>query len=174
LPLKSKSSRRGRFWRPREPRLIDVGVARAQYEHAASRTSWQGPSRFRVAPAAAHHSSTTDSSWHTFGVARETARHRGGRTPVWLRRTPRLAWPKTAYYPLVNYSSVLAGLRVEASPPCFRGPARCGSLGPSSVVTLFDVGRRRAYKRSALKPPTILRSPYYRETVLSGFQTGRR
>ena len=75
---------------------------------------------------------------------------------------------KTAYYPLVNILGS-GGFESGSITTLLQGPSAFWSVGASAVVTLFDVGRRRAVNDQA-KASYDSSVASYRETVLSSFQ----
>ena len=75
---------------------------------------------------------------------------------------------KTAYYPLVNIVGS-GGFESGTITTLLQGPSGLWSVGSSAVVTLFDVGRRRAVNDEA-KASYDSSVASYRETVLTAFQ----
>jgi NodT family efflux transporter outer membrane factor (OMF) lipoprotein len=75
---------------------------------------------------------------------------------------------KAAYYPLVNLAAA-GGFESGSITTLISGPSVLWSVGPSAVLTLFDVGRRRAASDEAIAfyDQTVAN---YRETVLTSFQ----
>jgi NodT family efflux transporter outer membrane factor (OMF) lipoprotein len=75
---------------------------------------------------------------------------------------------KTAYYPLVNLLGS-GGVESGSITTLLQGPSGLWAVGSSAVVTLFDVGRRRAVNDQA-KASYDTSVASYRETVLTAFQ----
>ena len=75
---------------------------------------------------------------------------------------------KAAYYPLVNITGE-GGFNSGAITTLLQGPSVIWSAGPSALVTIFDVGRRRAFSDEA-KAGYDFSVATYRETVLTAFQ----
>jgi outer membrane protein TolC len=75
---------------------------------------------------------------------------------------------KAAYYPLVNLAA-LGGFESGYPSNLINGSSIIWSAGPSAVLTVFDVGRRRAASDQAIAfyDQTVAN---YRQTVLTGFQ----
>ena len=73
-----------------------------------------------------------------------------------------------AYYPLLTLAAA-GGFESGRLGTLLQGPSILWSAGPSAVVTLFDVGRRRAVSDEA-RAGYHLAVASYRETVLAGFQ----
>jgi len=147
--------------------MIDVGVARAQYEHAAAVLLGKAPADFALPPLPL----TTPPPPIPVGIPSELLERRPDIAAAERRvasANAQVGLAKTAYYPLVNILGT-GGFESGSITTLFQGPSTLWSLGPSSVVTLFDVGRRRAYNDQA-KAAYDSTVAYYRETVLSGFQ----
>jgi len=72
------------------------------------------------------------------------------------------------YFPLVTLNAA-AGLEGRSFATWFLGPSSFFNLGPSALVTVFDVGRRRAASQEAMAAydQTVAN---YRQTVLTAFQ----
>jgi NodT family efflux transporter outer membrane factor (OMF) lipoprotein len=75
---------------------------------------------------------------------------------------------KLAYYPIINLAGE-GGFNSGAIGTLFQGPSAIWSVGASSLMTLFDVGRRRALNDEAKSAYDSTVSSY-RETVLTAFQ----
>jgi len=75
---------------------------------------------------------------------------------------------KTAYYPLVNILGS-GGFESGSITTLLQGPSGFWAVGSSALVTLFDVGRRRAVNDQA-KATYDSSVASYRETVLTAFQ----
>jgi outer membrane protein TolC len=75
---------------------------------------------------------------------------------------------KAAYYPLVNLTAS-GGLESGSITTLVQGPSALWSVGASALVTVFDVGRRRAVTDQALQGYDYTVASY-RQTVLTGFQ----
>jgi len=75
---------------------------------------------------------------------------------------------KAAYYPLLTLAAA-GGFESGRIGTLLQGPSILWSAGPSAVVTLFDVGRRRAVSDEA-RAGYDFAVASYRETVLAGFQ----
>ncbi len=75
---------------------------------------------------------------------------------------------KTAYYPLLNIGGS-GGFESGTLTTLLQGASGFWAVGSSAVVTLFDVGRRRAVNDQA-KASYDTSVASYRETVLTAFQ----
>jgi NodT family efflux transporter outer membrane factor (OMF) lipoprotein len=75
---------------------------------------------------------------------------------------------EAAYYPALNLSA-LAGFQGTSALNWLNWPSRFWAVGPSLSETLFDAGRRRATKESALAAYDA-NVANYRQTTLNAFQ----
>src|SRR5260370_39126618 len=75
---------------------------------------------------------------------------------------------KAAYYPLVNLAA-LGGFESGSPTTLLSGPSILWSAGPSALLTVFDVGRRRAASDQAIAAYDQA-GANYRQPVLTGFQ----
>jgi len=146
---------------------IDVGVARAQYEHAVAVLVGKPPSEFTLPPLPL----TTPPPSIPVGLPSELLERRPDIAAAERRvasANAQVGLAKAAYYPLVTLAAA-GGFESGRIGTLLQGPSIFWAAGPSAVVTLFDVGRRRAVTDEA-------RAGYdyavasYRETVLAGFQ----
>ena len=150
-----------------QAQLIDVGVERAQLEHAIALLIGEAPAAFALAPSDA-----------PLGMPR---------VPValasdLLERRPDIAAAeravaaanaqigvaKAAYFPTLTLSAA-TGFRTTNIADLFSAPSRFWSLGAAAVQPLFDAGLRRAVTEQALAAYDA-EVATYRQTVLSGFQ----
>ena len=146
---------------------IDVGVARAQYEHAVAVLMGKPPAEFALPPLPL----TTPPPSIPVGVPSELLERRpdiAAQERLVASANAQIGLAKTAYYPLVSLAAA-GGFESGTITKLIQGPSVFWSAGPSAVLTLFDAGRRRAVTDEA-------RAGYdyavasYRETVLTGFQ----
>ena len=146
---------------------IDVGVLRAQYEHAVATLVGTPAPSFTLPP---------------LPLSMPPPRIPGGLPSELLERRPDIAGAErrvaaanaqvgiaaSAYYPVLNLAAS-SGFESGSITTLISGPSLFWSAGPAAAATLFDVGRRRALSEQA-------RAAYdqtvanYRETVLTGFQ----
>jgi NodT family efflux transporter outer membrane factor (OMF) lipoprotein len=75
---------------------------------------------------------------------------------------------QAAYYPTLNLSAI-AGFEGTSASNWFNWPSRFWAVGPSLSETLFDAGRRRATKESAVAGYDA-NVATYRQTTLTAFQ----
>ena len=147
--------------------LIDVGVARAQYEHAAAVLVGKTPADFTLPPLPL----TTPPPPIPVGIPSELLERRPDIAAAERRvasSNAQVGLAKTAYYPLVNILGT-GGFESGSITTLLQGPSALWSVGASAAVTVFDVGRRRAANDQA-KAAYDSGVASYRQTVLSGFQ----
>jgi NodT family efflux transporter outer membrane factor (OMF) lipoprotein len=145
----------------------NLGIARAQYEHAIALLVGEPPSTFSI-PVAPLKSNVVAVP---YGVPSQLLERRpdiaaSERTVEQNNALVGVAY--AAYYPTVTLSAS-AGLTSTSFTNWFTWPSRFWSVGPSATETIYDGGLRRA---------TVLqyRAQYdesvanYRETVLTAFQ----
>lgn len=146
---------------------VDVEVARAQYEHAVAILIGKPPADFTLPPLPL----TTPPPPIPVGVPSELLERRpdiAASERLMASANAQIGLAKVAYYPLVN---ILAsgGFESGSITTMLQGPGLLWSAGPSALVTIFDVGRRRAALDEA-KAGYDDAVASYRETVLTAFQ----
>jgi NodT family efflux transporter outer membrane factor (OMF) lipoprotein len=145
----------------------DLGIARAQFEHAMALLVGQPASTFSL-PAAPLRASPPAIP---FGVPSEVLERRpdvASAERLMAQGNAQIGLATAAYYPTVTLSAT-AGFSNISPATWFTWPSRFWSVGPTLAETLFDGGLRRAtvqqfrasYDRSVAN---------YRETVLTAFQ----
>jgi multidrug efflux pump subunit AcrA (membrane-fusion protein) len=147
--------------------MVDVGVARAQYEHAAAVLVGKPPADFTLPPLPL----TTPPPPIPVDVPSTLLERRPDIAAAERRVTSanaQVGLAKTAYYPLVNILGS-GGFESGSITTLLQGPSGFWAVGSSALVTLFDVGRRRAVSDQA-KASYDSSVASYRETVLTGFQ----
>lgn len=147
--------------------LVDVGVARAQFEHAAAVLVGKPPADFSLPPLPL----TTPPPPIPVGIPSELLERRPDIAAAERRvasANAQVGLAKTAYYPLVNIFGS-GGFESGAITTLLQGPSALWSVGPSAVFTLFDAGRRHAFNDEA-KAGYDSSVASYRQTVLTGFQ----
>ena len=150
---------------------IDLGVARAQREHAIALLLGKPASEFAI-PA---------TSWAAFETKRMPAVPMVGLPSELLERRPDIASAerrlaaanaqigvaKAAYFPSLGISAS-GGFSSAMAAGLFSAPNRFWSIGPAIAETLFDGGLRRAQTAQAIANYDA-NVAAYRETVLAGF-----
>jgi NodT family efflux transporter outer membrane factor (OMF) lipoprotein len=147
--------------------LIDVGVARAQYEHAVAVLIGKPPANFSLPPLPL----TTPPPPIPVGVPSELLERRpdiAASERLVASENAQIGLAQAAYYPLVNIVAS-GGFDSGIITTLFQGPSAIWSVGASAAVTVFDVGRRRAASDEA-KAGYDSSVASYRETVLTAFQ----
>jgi NodT family efflux transporter outer membrane factor (OMF) lipoprotein len=146
---------------------IDVGVARAQYEHAVAVLIGKPPASFSLAPLPL----TMPPPPIPVGLPSDLLERRpdiAAAERLMASANAQIGVAKSAYYPLVNLAAA-GGFESGSIGTLISGPSILWSAGPSAVFTIFDVGRRRAASDQAIAAynQTVAN---YRQTVLTGFQ----
>lgn len=147
--------------------LVDVGVARAQYEHAAAVLVGRPPAEFTLPPLPL----TTPPPAIPVGVPSELLERRPDIAAAERRvasSNAQVGLAKTAYYPLVNIIGS-GGFESGTITTLLQGPSALWAVGASAAETIFDGGRRHALNDEA-KATYDSSVASYRQTVLSAFQ----
>lgn len=146
---------------------IDVGVARAQFEHAVAVLIGKPPAEFTLPPMP--FSALPPSL--PVGLPSELLQRRpdiAGAERRVASANAQIGVAKAAYYPTLNLGAS-GGFESGAITTLLSGPSILWSAGPSAVMTLFDGGRRRALNEEAQAAydQTVAN---YRQTTLTAFQ----
>ena len=147
--------------------MIDVGVARAQFEHATAVLLGKAPADFTLPPLPL----TAPPPPIPVGIPSELLERRPDIAAAERRvasANAQVGLAKAAYYPLVNILGT-GGFESGTITTLLQGPSALWSVGASAAVTVFDVGRRRAFNDQA-EAAYDSSVAFYRETVLSSFQ----
>jgi NodT family efflux transporter outer membrane factor (OMF) lipoprotein len=147
--------------------MVDVGVARAQYEHAVAILIGKPPAELSLPPLPL----TTPPPAIPVGIPSQLLERRPDIAAAERHvasANAEVGLAKTAYYPLVNILGT-GGFESGSITTLLQGPSALWSIGASAAVTVFDVGRRRAANDQA-KAAYDSTVASYRETVLTGFQ----
>jgi NodT family efflux transporter outer membrane factor (OMF) lipoprotein len=146
---------------------IDVGVARAQFEHAVAILIGKPPAEFSLPPLPL----TTPPPHVPISVPSELLERRPDIAAAERRvasANAQIGVAKSAYYPAINLGAS-GGFESAAISTLINGPSGLWSVGLSAVGTVFDVGRRRALNDQA-QAAYDYQVAAYRENVLTGFQ----
>ena len=146
---------------------IDVGVARAQHEHAVAILIGKPPADFSL-PALPL---TATPPPIPAGLPSELLERRPDIAAAERRMASanaQIGVAKAAYYPTISLGAT-GGFESGVITTLISGPSILWSAGGSAVMPLFDAGRRRANVDQAIAAydQTVAN---YRETVLTGFQ----
>ena len=147
--------------------LVDLGVQRAQFEHAIAVLIGKPPSDLSIpdAPTLAPPPASLVGIPSTLLERRPDIA--AGERQV-AAANEQIGIAKAALYPSLTFGAS-AGLQSTAIADLFTWPSRFWSLGPQLAATLFDAGRRRAQVKvtEAVYDATVAN---YRQTVLTAFQ----
>jgi len=146
---------------------IDVGVQRAQFEHAVAVLIGKPPASFTLPPLPLQ----TPPPPIPAGVPSELLERRpdiASAERLMAAANARIGVAKAAYYPLLNLTSI-GGFESGTITTLLQGPSAVWAVGGTALQTLFDGGRRHAASDQAVAvyDQTVAS---YRETVLTGFQ----
>jgi NodT family efflux transporter outer membrane factor (OMF) lipoprotein len=147
--------------------LVDVGVARAQYEHAAAVLVGKPPADFSLPPLPL----TTPPPPIPVGVPSDLLERRPDIAAAERQvasANAQVGLAKSAYYPLVNILGS-GGFESGSITTLLQGPSALWSIGASVMTTVFDGGRRHAANDEA-KAAYDSTVASYRQTVLTAFQ----
>jgi NodT family efflux transporter outer membrane factor (OMF) lipoprotein len=146
---------------------IDIGVARAQYQHAIATLIGVSPSVFSLPPAPLNLNLPAIPT----GVPSALLERRPDIAAAERRAdaaNAQIGVAISAYYPTITLGG--AGGFESANPGTWlQGPSALWSLGGSAIETLFDAGRRHALTRQA-QDAYDMQVANYRQTVLTAFQ----
>jgi NodT family efflux transporter outer membrane factor (OMF) lipoprotein len=145
----------------------DVGVQRAQYEHAIAILVGKPPAEFSLAPAPLN----LQLPAIPIGLPSQLLERRPDIAAVERRMAEaneQIGIARAAYFPTVALNAA-AGLEGSSILNWLNWPSRLWAVGPILSQTLFDAGRRRATSEAAVAGyDTAVAS--YRETILAAFQ----
>jgi NodT family efflux transporter outer membrane factor (OMF) lipoprotein len=148
----------------------DIMVQRAEYEHAIAILIGKPPASFSLPPSPIDLKTTaipavpqvlpSDLLERRPDIAASERRMAAANEQIGIA--------EAAYYPTLNLSAI-AGLQGTSALNWFNWPSRFWAVGPSFSETLFDAGRRRATKESAVAGYDA-NVATYRQTTLTAFQ----
>ena len=154
-------------WKSAQAQLIDVGVERAQLEHAIALLVGEAPAAFSIerAPFAASMPAIP------VGLPSELLERRPDIAAAERNAAAanaRIGVAQAAFFPTVTLSGA-AGFRSIDSANLFTTPSRFWSLGAALAQAVFDGGLREAQKQQAIAVYDE-DAATYRQTVLTAFQ----
>jgi len=146
---------------------VDVGVLRAQYEHAVAILIGKPPAEFSLPPLPL----TAPPPHVPVSVPSELLERRpdiAAAERLVASANAQIGVAKSAYYPSISLGAS-GGFESSAITTLINGPSGLWSVGVSAMGTMFDVGRRRALNDQA-RASYDYQVAAYRESVLTGFQ----
>jgi len=146
---------------------IDVGVMRAQYEHAVAILLGKPPAEFSLPPLPL----TAPPPTVPVSVPSELLERRPDIAAAERRvaaANAQIGVAKSAYYPQISLGGT-GGFESSSLSTLLTGPSGLWAVGASAVTTIFDGGRRRAVTDQAIAAYDF-QVAAYRENVLTGFQ----
>jgi NodT family efflux transporter outer membrane factor (OMF) lipoprotein len=146
---------------------IDVGVARAQFEHAVAILIGKPPAEFSLPPLPL----TAPPPRIPVSMPSELLERRPDIAAAERRvaaANAQIGVAKSAYYPVISLTGS-GGFESSSITTLLQGPSGLWSVGLSAVGTIFDGGRRRAFSDEA-RAAYDAQVATYRENVLTGFQ----
>ena len=147
--------------------LVDLGVQRAQFEHAIAVLAGKPPSGLSI-PTAPKQSPPPASLAGLPSALLERRPDVAAAERQVAAANEQIGIAKAAFYPSLTLGAS-AGLQSAAIVDLFTWPSRFWSVGPQFAATLFDAGRRRAQVQvtEATYDATVAN---YRQTVLTAFE----
>jgi NodT family efflux transporter outer membrane factor (OMF) lipoprotein len=147
--------------------LVDLGVQRAQFEHAIAVLTGKPPSGLSI-PATPSQSPPPASLVGIPSALLERRPDVAAAERQVAAANEQIGIAKAALYPSLSFSAS-AGSESTAVADLLTWPSRFWSLGPQLAATLFDAGRRRAQVKvtEATYDATVAN---YRQTVLTAFE----
>jgi NodT family efflux transporter outer membrane factor (OMF) lipoprotein len=145
----------------------NLGILRAQYEHAIATLVGQPASTFSIPPEPLNNAPPPI----PFGVPSQLLQRRpdiAASERLVAQANAQIGVAVAAYYPNLTLSAS-GGLQSSSITDLFSWPSRYWSVGPALAETLFDAGLRRAtvQQYTATYDQTVAN---YRQTVLTAFQ----
>ncbi len=147
--------------------LVDLKVARAQFEHAIAILVGKPPAEFSIAPAEINSLPPAI----PLGVPSDLLERRpdiaAGERQM-AAANEQIGIAKAAFYPVVTLSPS-AGFQSSQLRNWLSWPSRLWSVGPQLTLTAFDAGKRRAQTEQAMSAYDAA-AANYRQIVLTSFQ----
>ncbi len=146
---------------------IDVGVLRAQYEHAVAVLIGKPPAEFSLPPMPLSNAPPSV----PVGLPSELLQRRPDIAAAERRvasANAQIGVARSAYYPSLSLGAS-GGFESGAITTLLSGPSVLWSVGSAALMTVFDGGRRRALNDQAQAAYDQVVADY-RQTTLTGFQ----
>ncbi len=146
---------------------VDLQVQRAQFEHGIAALTGEPASGFTIAPAPW----TVPPPAVPVGVPSELLERRpdiAGAERRVSAANAQIGVARAAYFPNIGLNAT-GGFESTTVSNWLTGPSGFAAAGISSVITLFDVGRRRAINEQA-RGAYDEATANYRQTILTAFQ----
>jgi NodT family efflux transporter outer membrane factor (OMF) lipoprotein len=148
-----------------QAQAIDIGVQRAQLEHAIALLVGTPPSEFSIERVPFRIAVPSI----PFGVPSELLERRPDIAAAERRvAAAQIGVAQAAFFPSLTLSAS-GGFRSADAAQWLTAPSRFWSFGPAIAQTIFDAGRRRALTDQAIAAYDATVATY-RQTVLTGFQ----
>jgi NodT family efflux transporter outer membrane factor (OMF) lipoprotein len=150
-----------------QAQAIDIGVQRAQLEHAIALLIGRPASTFSIAAAPL----SAEPPAIPVGMPSDLLERRPDIAAAERRMAAanaEIGVAKAAYYPTLTLSGAL-GFQSDTLSNLISAPNRFWSVGPALAQTLFDGGARRALTDQAIAAYDA-NVAFYRQTVLTGFR----
>jgi len=145
----------------------DVGVQRAQFEHAIAVLVGKPPAAFKLPPSPLHAQPPDISA----GLPSQLLERRPDIAAAERRvaeANEQIGIARAAFFPTVILSAT-GGFQGDSITNWLTWPSRFWAVGPSALETLFDAGRRRATSQAALANYDATVAGY-RENTLTALQ----
>lgn len=150
-----------------QAQAIDIGVQRAQLEHAIAVLIGKPPAEFALAPIPL----SVAMPAVPMGLPSELLERRPDIAAAERRvaaANAQIGVAKAAFFPALTLSAA-GGFQNSSFPQWLTAPSRFWSIGPAIAQSVFDAGLRRALTDQAIAVYDASVASY-RQTVLSGFQ----
>jgi len=151
-----------------QAQMLDLGVQRAQLEHAIAMLIGKAPGEFTIAPVPKFVAAMPPIPT---GLPSELLERRpdvASAERSAAAANAQIGVAKAAFFPAVTLTGSL-GSRTLAASQWFTAPSRFWSVGPALAQTVFDAGLRRAKTEQAIAAYDASVATY-RQAVLTAFQ----